>query len=162
VEESEVMQARPVYVAAVDLSCKIRYQFLSSGEFLKKSVTCNIAYYPLLFLSFIVFAAASEEFLELIKSALLAALEGMWIYTTLWTWRRILDKSYEHYCPSMPCHTISFCSRVLQPWDQAHYLGLLPSATRLGFMIFKDLYQLSKMSSFLLSQMVDYQWLSKM
>jgi len=94
VEESEVMQARPVYVAAVDLSCKIRYQFLSSGEFLKKSVTCNIAYYPLIFLSFIVFAAASEEFLELIKSALLAALEGMWIYTTLWTWRRIFDKSH--------------------------------------------------------------------
>ncbi|KAF7805716.1 protein transport protein SEC24 [Senna tora] len=51
-EEPE-MQARPVYVAAVDLSCKI----------LLVQQVCS--------------SAASEEFLELIKSALLAALEAL-------------------------------------------------------------------------------------
>lgn len=89
---------------------------------------------------YFIFHAASEEFLELVKSALLAALEGVWISTAYGLSERvevkiILTMSFCFH----PFDTILFCLPVLQPWDQARYLGLLPSAIRSGFTTFKDL-----------------------
>jgi hypothetical protein len=92
----------------------------------------------------LIMPSGSEEFLELIKSALLAALEGMkfWTFCFFWfvQWLSFVNSVWPFFVWVFTMQQLLF---------RAPYLGLWHSATRLGCMMSKVRFHLWKMFLFL-------------